>query len=140
MKRDIDEIMNYNITQTMNSFNFENRENLRQTASDILTKQNASPEVAKSIFDKAVLDFVPSNSENFINPQLSILKASFQISMNNDLKETLKYIKSQAYKKQEKTPVFGELWSLLNEEPLKYEGELLDFEIDSSAKNIFIAA
>jgi hypothetical protein len=56
------------------------------------------------------------------------------------MKETLKYLKSQANKKVNKEPVLGELWNLfeLKAETI-YTGELIDFEIDTSARNIFAA-
>ena len=51
----------------------------------------------------------------------------------------MKYLKSQANKKQAKEPVLGELWNLFSKEEIEYNGELVDFEIDSKAKNIFAA-
>lgn len=140
MKRDIGEKMGLNITHTMNNMNFENRESLRNTAKEILNKQGASTEATNSILEKTIFNTQNKGGDFYINPQLAILKASSQISLNNNLKETLKYIKSQAHKKQTKQPVFGELWNLFNEEIEKYEGEMLEFEIDLNAKNIFIAA
>lgn len=128
--------MGINITHTMNNFQFENRENLKQTAKKILNKQNATSETMQKIIDKTVF----SMPEPYQNPQLAIIKASSQITLNNSLKETLKYLKSHANKKQTKEPVLGELWNIMNKkEDNEYNGELLDFEIDSSAKNIFAA-
>ncbi len=127
--------MGLNITHTMNSFQFESRENLRNAARNILNKQGASSETMQKILNQSVF---PTNSNR--NSQLEILSASTQITLNNSLKETLKYIKSQANKKAVKEPVFGELWNILNKEENSYEGELKDFIIDSSAKNIFAAA
>ena len=72
------------------------------------------------------------------NPQLAIIKASSQISINDSLKETLKYLKSHANKRVAKTPVLGELWGRLENEQ-EYKGELIEFEIDSSIENIFAA-
>lgn len=124
--------MGINITHTMNnSFQqFENRENLRNTAKNILNKQNASSETVQKIVDKTVFDY---------NPQLSIIKASTQISVNNSLKETLKYLKSHATKKQAKEPVLGELWNIANSSKNIENNELYDFEIDNSIENIFAA-
>lgn len=124
--------MGINITQTMGSFQqFENRENLRNTAKSILSRQNASSETVEKIVDKTVFDY---------NPQLSIIKASTQISINNSLKETLKYLKSHAAKKPVKEPVLGELWNLANSsKDNTAHNELYDFEIDNSVKNIFAA-
>ena len=73
------------------------------------------------------------------NPQLSIIQASSQIILNNSLKETLKYLKSHTNNKPKKQPVLGELWEIANKEDLEYKGELIDFVIDSSLKNIFAA-
>lgn len=123
--------MGINITHTMNSFQqFENRENLRNAAKNILNRQTASQETVQKIVDKTVFD---------CNPQLSIIKTSTQISVNNSLKETLKYLKSHAAKKQAKEPVFGELWNIANSKKDIEKNELYDFEIDNSAKNIFAA-
>ena len=132
--------MGLNITHTMNNMNFENRETLRNSAKDILNKQGASAETTNSILDKTIFKSQNRGGDFYINPQLAILKASTQISLNNNLKETLKYIKSQANRKQVKTPVFGELWNSLTENNEIQENELFEFEIDVNAKNIFIAA
>ncbi|MCM1003868.1 MAG: hypothetical protein NC408_05935 [Candidatus Gastranaerophilales bacterium] len=123
--------MGINITHTMNSFQqFENRENLRNAAKNILNKQNASQETVQKIVDKTVFEY---------NPQLSIIKASSQISVNNSLKETLKYLKSHAAKKPAKEPVLGELWNIAQAKDDNSENELYDFEIDNSVENIFAA-
>lgn len=132
--------MGLNITHTMNNMNFENRESLKNTAREILSKQGASAETSGAIIEKTIFNTTNKNGDFYINPQLAILKASSQISLNANLKETLKYIKSQANRKQPKSPVFGELWNSLNENYDNQENELLDFEIDVNAKNIFIAA
>lgn len=128
--------MALNITQA-NNFHFENQDNLRNTAKDILTRQGASREASQNILQKSV--FTQPNSEVSYMPHLAIIKASSQISVNNPLKETLKYLKSHANRKVAKEPVLGELWDLFNKEELNYDGELLDFEIDSSIINIFAA-
>lgn len=132
--------MSINISHT-NSFQFENREHLRNTAKDILSKNGSSSEAMQKIIDKTIFDMEGQRREIYTNPQLAIIKASSQISVNNSLKETLRYLKSQANKKIVKEPVLGELWDLFEDKREEvYQGELLDFEIDSSAKNIFIAA
>ena len=130
--------MGLNITQTMNTSHFENRENLRNAARDILNRQNASAESVQRVMDKALFNKATELS-NIYSPQLAIIKASAQISANGTLKETLKYLKEHATKKAVKAPVLGELWNLLDNE-VEYEGELVDFVIDENAKNIFIAA
>ena len=132
--------MGLNITHTMNNMNFENRDSLRNAAKDILNRQGASAETTSSILENTIFNTSNRGGDFYVNPQLAILKASSQISMNTNLKETLKYIKSQAHKKQAKQPVFGELWNSLIETEFNNENELLEFEIDNNAKNIFIAA
>ena len=71
---------------------------------------------------------------------MSVLKASTQISINESLKETLKYLKSQGYKKVKTTPKFGEIYNIFSEKEISYNGELADLKIDYSVKNIFTAA
>ncbi|MBE7711121.1 MAG: hypothetical protein E7Z92_03165 [Cyanobacteria bacterium SIG31] len=128
--------MGLNITHT-NSFQFENRENLRNTARDLLAKQGASQEASNKILEQTI--FNQTKPEASYAPHLAIIKASSQISVNNTLKETLKYLKSHSGKKTAKEPVLGELWNLFNKEELNYQGELADFEIDNSIANIFAA-
>ena len=132
--------MSINITHTMNNFNFENRENLRHTAKDILNKQGASQESMQKILDNSLFDSKNKYELTSLNPQLAIIKASSQITQNSSLKETLKYLKNKAANKDKKQPVLGELWNRVNEKPIDYKGELIDFEIDLSVDNIFIAA
>lgn len=131
--------MAINITQTMNSFHFENKENLRNAARDILNRQGASSESMQKIMEQTIFD-TKSKYDSLYQPQLAIIKASSQISANGNLKETLKYLKNQANKKTHKEPVLGEIWDLFSQkETSVYTGELSDIEIDLS-KNIFIAA
>ena len=118
-------------------FQFENRENLRNTAKDILSRQGASEEFTKNFMDNAI--FSQARNKADYNAQLAIIKASTQISLNESLKETLKYLKTQANKKVAKEPVLGELWNLFDKEDLNYQGELVDFVIDNSVENIFAA-
>lgn len=133
--------MGLNITHTMNNLQFENKESLKNSARDILSRQGVAKNSMQNILNQTLFGAEKVATDVFVNPQLAILKASNQISANNSLKETLKYLKSQANKKQTKTPVLGELWGLLNENPEAiYNGELVDFQIDESAQNIFEAA
>ena len=132
--------MGINITHTMDLFQFENKENLRNAARNILNKQGASEETAQKMVEKTIFDSDKQIKEVYSNPQLAVIKASSQISMNNTLKETLKYLKSHANQKITKEPVLGELWEKLNStKEDSYKGELLDFQIDDSAVNIFAA-
>lgn len=127
--------MGLNITHTMNNSQFENRENLRNAAKKILNKQSASAEATQKIIEKTIF-----SNNTLSNTQLSIIKASAQISLSNSMKETLRYLNSNANKKTRKTYTFGELWNIVDEDKKSYEGELVDFVIDSSIKNIFEAA
>ena len=131
--------MGINITQTMNSFQFENRENLRNAANDILKKQGASNETLNNIVNKTIFD---SNGQIYSNSQLAIIKASAQVSMNKSLKETLRYLKSHAAEKVTKKPVLGEIWEAFSNTSAEdnNQNELLEFVIDTSVENIFAAA
>ena len=128
--------MDINITHTMNSNQFENRENLRRTAKEILNKHGASSESVEKIMDKTIFG---TESRAYSNAQLSILAASSQISMSNSLKETLKYLKNNYSKKEIKKPVLGEIWDLFSHEELNNNTDIIDFEIDYNAENIFAA-
>ena len=48
--------MELNITHTLGSFQFENRENLRNSAKEILKRQNSSNETSSKIIDKTIFD------------------------------------------------------------------------------------
>lgn len=124
--------MTINIMHTMNNSHFENRNNLRNAAKNILNKQGATENGIKKILNEAIF-------YNNSNSQLSIIQSSSQITLNNSLKETLKYLKSHANTKTKKQPVLGELWELVNKKEIKYDGELIDFVIDSNLENIFAA-
>ena len=128
--------MGINITHTMNNFQFEKREHLRDTAKRILKNQGADSESVQKIVEDTIF-----SKNSYENPQLSIIKASSQITMNSNLKETLKYLKSHANKKEKKDPILGELWDRLTNSVSEsnYEGELLDFVIDANVENIFAA-
>lgn len=117
----------------------ENKEYLKDYAKSILTKSGMNFDYPKSVEKSEIFESV-----NAINPQLSVIKASTQISINRSLSETLKYLNAHANQKRVKTPVFGELWSVFSannesSEENPYKGELFDFEIDKNAKNIFAA-
>lgn len=128
--------MSINITHTTSSFQFENKENLKNTAKQILNKQDSSTETMQKILDQTI--FAEQSTQN---SQWAILKASSQITLNNSLKETLKYLKSHANKNTKKEPVFGELWNIMSENNKQdFDYDFQDFEIDESAENIFIAA
>ena len=128
--------MGFNVSASM-GYQLENSEFLRSAAKNILNR-SASPEATQRIIEKTLF-----NSDVQLR-QLSVIKASTQISINNSLKETLKYLKNHANKKSVKAPVLGELWNIFSSnneasEKNPYKGELYDFEIDKNAKNIFAA-
>ena len=125
--------MNFNITSTMNNSQFENKENLRQAAKNILNRKGASTESTNKILEQAIFSNYNSRAE------IDILKLSSQITMNESLKETLKYLKTKNKEKTNKKAILGELWNTINSEE-DYCGELVDFVVDSSLKNIFVAA
>ena len=124
--------MSINISTKMG---FENREFLKNTAKEILQKSGADNEKSNELAQKTILGSVLENSSN-----LSILKASTQITLNNSLKETLKYLQAHANDKRKKY-VLGELWEALGnfDDSNENSGELIDFEVDYNNKNIFAA-
>lgn len=119
--------MGLNVSTTMG---FENKEFLKNAAKSILTNGGAFSEKTSKIVDGTIFD---------VNPQLSVIKASSQISLNKSLDETLKYLKSHATKKAAKKYILGEIWNTLEaSKDTKYNGELLELKIDMS-RNIFAA-
>ena len=74
--------MQINISHT-NSFQFENRENLKNYAKNILTRQGASQETSQRLVDQTIF----TRQEANYAPHLAIIKASSQISLNNNLKD-----------------------------------------------------
>lgn len=133
--------MGINITHTTDLFQFENKENLRNTAKNLLSRQGASQQSVQNIMDRTIFNTNNQLKEVYTNQQLAVIKASAQVSMNESLKETIKYLKNHAKKQPAKEPVLGEIWNLTSKlkEETPYEGELSDYEIDSSLKNIFAA-
>ncbi len=126
------------------SYQLENREYLRNAAKNILNNSGANSETAQKIIEKTIFDSSQQIKEVYTNPQLAVLKASTQISLNGTLKETLKYLKTHAKKQEVKEPVFGELWNIFSannqaSEKNPYQDTLYTFEIDMNAKNIFAA-
>lgn len=135
--------MGLNVSASL-AYNLDNGEILRNTARNILNKSGASAETTQQIIEKTLFNNDAVLREAYTTPQMSVLKASTQITLNESLKETLKYLKEHANKKVVKEPVLGELWNIFtanNEASEKnpYKGELYDFEIDKNAKNIFAA-
>ena len=125
-------------------YQLESNDLLKNTAKNILTKGGATSKKKKKIIEKTVLEGDKQLREIYTNPQLAVIKASTQISINNTLKETLKYLKTHAGEKRAKKPIFGELWSIFStsnetSEENPYKGELYDFQINKNVKNIFAA-
>ena len=126
------------------SFQLENRDILKNTAKNILTNIGATPEATQKIVEKTLFEGDRLLKEQYTNPQLSVLKASTQISINDTLKETLKYLKTHAKKETKKAPVFGELWNIASannqaSEKNPYQNELYEYQIDKDTVNIFAA-
>ena len=120
------------------STGFINREFLNDSANNRQNQNSAATNTPKTV--------VQNNAKYSLGTPLTtqqyIMLASSQITVNNSLKETLKYLRNHA-EKNRKSPVFGELWDILNMENNNdehpYQGELLNIEIDDSAINIFAA-
>ena len=129
--------MAINIMHTMNSSQFENKENMRNAAKNILNKQGANQEASQKVMQEVIFSNI--NANTYSNAQLSIIKASSQISMNSSLEETLKYLKSCGNKKIAKQHILGDLWNIKEKNQKEYTGELLDFVIDNTKANIFAA-
>ena len=91
------------------SMTFENREFLRSTAKQILTKKGASQEMSSKIAQAVIFD----NSELYSNEQLNALKAYAQIMINGGLKETKKYLNNQKKINNNKKYILGELWETI---------------------------
>ena len=121
------------ISHTMTNSQFENKDSLKQIAKNILNRQTNSQETISNIINKSVF-----NNKLEQDSQIKLLNTQAYIAMNTSLKETLKYVKNNSVKKQKKTFILGELKERLdlNQE---YSGELLNFELDASIKNIFAA-
>lgn len=126
------------------SCQLENREILKRTAKNILTNSGATPKATQKIVEKTLFEGDRLLREQYTNPQLNVLKAATQISINDSLKETIKYLKNHAKKDAKKAPVFGELWNIANtnneaSEKNPYQNELYEYQIDKNAINIFAA-
>ncbi len=120
---------------------YENKEQLREIAKNILNNSGANSESTKQIIEKSVFLANKTMKDLYTTPQLDVLKASTQITLNNSLKETLKYLKSHSKQSlKTKTPILGELWKVIEVNKSSSENnELYNFELDKNAKNIFAA-
>jgi hypothetical protein len=120
--------MGINVSTAMG---FENRDFLRSTAKEILQKSGADEEKAEAIVTNTII-------ADYERPEAKIYSASAMITMNNSLKETLKYLRTHA-KDKRKEHILGELWNSFNESDNSNENELIDFEVNYDLKNIFAA-
>ncbi len=120
---------------------YENKEQLREIAKNILNNRGANSESVKQIIDKSVFLANKTMKDLYTTPQLDVLKASTQITLNSTLKETLKYLKSHSSQASKvKTPILGELWKVIEVNKSSSDNnELYNFELDKNAKNIFAA-
>ena len=130
--------MGLNVSTTMG---FENKDAMQNTAKAILNKSGATKEQASKLVENTTL--FDNYGSNYSSAAL-VLKTSTQISVNSSLRETLKYLREHAYKKNIKTPVFGELWNQMensnsDRDSDQYSGELYDLQIDTNITNIFAA-
>ena len=116
------------------SMGFENREFLKNTAKSILQKNGADNQAAEETIQN--IDFKTSDK---YSTDLSILRASTQVTLNKSLKETLNYLKAHANDKRKKEYVLGELWQDFTDESDSYQGELKDIVINFNENNIFAA-
>ena len=121
------------------SMGFENREYFNNSAQNTAQNNGAAAEkqVAVSTFAPEYANFKPLTTQQYI------LLASTQITVNNSLRETLKYLRTHAENKK-RDYVFGDLWKIFNtenegSEENPYQGELLNIDIEYNKKNIFAA-
>lgn len=117
----------------LTSMGFENREFMKNAAKNILQKKGMGSKDAERISNNVVYDFVEDSSG------MTVLKASTQVTMSRSLSETLNYLKAHANDKRKKEYILGELWQAMPDINEKYQGELIDLNIDFSEKNIFAA-
>lgn len=122
--------MSINVSTSMG---FEKRRNLKRTAKNILQKNGSGSCDAEKIAENIVYDFVEDSTSG-----LTILKAT-QISFDNNLKDTLNYLRVHANDRRKKEYILGELWQSLSDKKESYKNELPDFIVDFNSKNIFAA-
>lgn len=121
------------------STGFENREFFMNSAKN--RQGNETMEQNKTASN--VQSTINLNNGKALTTEQYLMLASTQITVNNSLKETLKYLQKHANNRK-KEYKFGDLWKILNDDNEDTEqtpclGELIDIVIDNS-KNIFVAA
>ena len=117
---------------------FGNQELSRNNAKEILQKNAVEITGSETVQKAAIFE-----NTSRIPAYQYVWLSSAQITANNTLKETIKYLKNKE-RQAKKEPVFGELWEIMNVENEQsennpYHGDLIDFEIDAKSKNIFAA-
>ena len=129
VKRDL--IMGINVSTSMG---FENRDFMKRTAEQILKKSGADKDNAEQIVRN-----INYSQDTARDINTSIFAASAQITLNKSLKETLRYLQAHANDKR-KQYILGELWNQFSSSNEKsYKGELINFEVNYNALNIFAA-
>lgn len=116
---------------------------INNTLSNFPNKQTTEHNNNTLSEQKNIISENESFNTSVLNSQQYVLMTSTQITLNNSLKETLKYLNS--HKKQtRKEPRLGDLWRILNvdnneTEKNPYNSEIIEIQIDENAKNIFAA-
>ena len=122
--------MSINITHTMNGFQFESRENLRDAARNLLNRKGASEDTINSIMDKSIMQ----NRFEYPIAQVNMIHTYSQLNTHNNIQEKLNNLKKQAAKIEPKRAILGELWN-------KIEGKnvdnVIEFQINTDVENIF---
>ena len=127
--------MGSNLSIQMGYLNFEFAQ--KQQGQNIAMQNSAATSQSAINIVKQPL-FIGTN--NYTLPHIDVIQASAQITLNNSLKETIKYLK-QHKNKAKKKPILGELTTVLEKEIDENNSvlELKNYEIDFNAKNIFAA-
>ena len=116
---------------------------INNTLSNFPNKQTTEHNNNTLSEQKNIISENESFNTSVLNSQQYVLMTSTQITLNNTLKETLKYLNT--HKKQtRKEPRLGDLWRILNvdnneTEKNPYNSEIIEIQIDENAKNIFAA-
>lgn len=113
---------------------FEKRENLRDSAKNILQRKGSDSSNAGRIAESVVYDFVEDNLTG-----QTVLKATTQVSFDKNLKDTLNYLRAHANDRRKKEYILGELWQTFSDKKDSCTNELIDFVVDFNSKNIFAA-
>ena len=123
--------MSINVSTSMG---FEKRENLRDSAKNILQRKGSDSSNAGRIAESVVYDFVEDNLTG-----QTVLKATTQVSFDKNLKDTLNYLRAHANDRRKKEYILGELWQTFSDKKDSCTNELIDFVVDFNSKNIFAA-